>query len=118
MQITLDTNELIKTLQENKEKHLEKYNNAFAEYKEGFLEQLEALKAKVMAGDEFDHYSWHSKLTRPMSYRKEYDTAIEMLIAHEGSTINLDRKEFMAFHQDKWEWSDHFRGSISNPKGL
>lgn len=107
--ITVDKNDLQKTLLDNKKKHVELFEEATHDYKEKTIKEaeefLEEIKADPLKKNGFRPGG------APKSYESDYDRAIEMLEWETDSQIRLSEDDFRRYVQDDWDWKDHFNHS-------
>lgn len=124
---------LIETLEANRTKHVQDYEEAMAGYKavllskidEAFSEAKAALaakyaktKEKVKAFRDADIAKQRDSFTLidaitvemrvPRSYAKEYDAAIDMAKWDVRETLELTHAEFTCFVRDQWDWKSGF----------
>jgi hypothetical protein len=50
----------------------------------------------------------------PVSYKTEYDTAIQMLEWDTSDEVELTRQEFTQYVMDSWIWKSSFLNTTSN----
>ncbi len=128
--VTVDTKDLLATLQENKKEHQEVYQKVLVKYLEQANKMLEDRHKK--AQDQFDSIYTKTKqhlanfdpkkasntivvaepicfnLVCPVDYSEEYSRAISMLEWEKEDKITLTPNEFRYFVMDDWDWSDSF----------
>ena len=97
--VTVSKEELLKVLKENREKHIQIYNDALegirVEYKKLLEKELKRLE---------DGKSVKTSLSieMPTSHEEQYDEVIEMLEMAVSKEVTLSRHEFQQYVQDKW----------------
>jgi len=114
--VTVDTKELIATI----EKNLETHKADFEEAKKGYaIDQRAALVKTLDHFDQFGQMPSNSDpfgrdigviLPKPRSYEADYQKALTMLRMSVNQTQELDVKEFEELVMDKWQWKDQFVG--------
>lgn len=102
---------LLKTLKENKAKHVGEYDDAVAVYREkaekALRKQAIAIRDGVTLAQHVDN------LPIPKSFEKEYDHAIAMVEWETRPEIELDESSFKSFILDEWHWHGQFVGSTA-----
>jgi hypothetical protein len=110
MKITVSKDELLRILQENRDKHRE----VFIEAQKAYLEQVTAVfeerAAQARKGRRPDRYV---SLEEPKDHTRDYDRVIGMLKMHTGDTFPLDMGEYEQYVQDRWGWSAQNRQTMS-----
>lgn len=124
---------LIETLEANRTKHVQDYEEAMAGYKAVLLSKIdeafddakkqletkyEKTKARVAAFTDADIAKQRDSFTLidditvemkvPRSYAKEYDAAIDMAKWDVRETLELTHAEFTCFVRDQWDWKSGF----------
>lgn len=124
---------LLQTLQKNRAKHKEDYEESLSAFKQVAKNQVEESCAKAIKEIEEQKLLFNERidllkkdeipkespyvnianrltveLSIPHSYLDEYDTAIEMLNWDVEENVLLTSKEFKCFIQDDWDWKDEF----------
>lgn len=107
--IKVSKNDLREALINNRAKHVEEYerslNGYFKAAEKAVANLLEKVKGRTSEID------LDINLVRPVSYEKHYDTALEMLDWHQGTSVDLTQAEFRQYIQDEWGWKQHFVGT-------
>lgn len=131
--IEVDRQELIKTLESNREKHIQDYDAAMAGYKDLLLSNIDSAfeNAKVAIAEKYeetkqkvtnftdediakqpDYFTLVDDITInmkvPRSFAKEYDAAIDMAKWDVRKTLELTHAEFTCFVRDQWDWKSGF----------
>lgn len=123
--------DLLATIRENREKHIQEYKEAVEGYvfeaRKTLVSQHEKALKKIataydLASRSLDKYdpekaddtivlcnSISFNLVAPRCYVDAYDQAIEMLEWDQRDQIELTAKEFRCFVMDRWDWMDDFR---------
>jgi hypothetical protein len=124
---------LIETLEANRTKHVQDYEEAMAGYKAVLLSKIdeafddakkqletkyEKTKSRVAAFTDADIAKQRDSFTLidditvemkvPRSYAKEYDAAIDMAKWDVRETLELTHAEFTCFVRDQWDWKSGF----------
>lgn len=103
--VTVNKNELLATLRENRDKHVETYERAAAGYRERAIrllnERLELAKSEK-------NFDLHFNLQEPTDHTDEYNQAIKMLEMSVEDHVVITDYEFRQFVMDKWNWKDTF----------
>lgn len=124
---------LIETLEANRTKHIQDYEEAMAGYKAILLSKIdeafadakkqlelkyEKTKLRVSSFTDSDIAKQRDSFTLidditvemkvPRSYAKEYDAAIDMAKWDVRETLELTNAEFTCFVRDQWDWKPGF----------
>lgn len=103
-QITVDKEELLSKLKENRSKHIAEYNEAKEGFHEAYMEKIDDLIKRANDGD----YDFRVNITKPESHEREYNTIIKMLEMSIEDKIELDESSFKNLVLDEWDWSQAF----------
>lgn len=129
--VTVSRDKLLKTLEENRTKHVAEYREALVGYKKAASGALEKQIAKAKKAIEesaeillnrieqfdpedplknqvvvLDRFSFNLEV--PQNHERSYDVAIAMAQWEEGDTIELKQSEFQCFVLDDWDWKEQF----------
>jgi hypothetical protein len=110
--VTVNVANVLKVLKINKKEHIKKYKEAVEGYWTEMALIIEKIKAKLDAKAKLENMNINLHI--PVSYEDEYETAIQMLLMHCASTIDMSKEDFERMVLDKWEWKQNW--SISNSK--
>lgn len=111
-QIRVDKGDLVARLEENLAAHVEEHKVALEGYNKAVTERLRELLGAAETGETVNLSSLH-RIVRPIDYREQYVTVIEMLKWSRDGAVVLNRREFEQYVQDKWEWTNSFKASNS-----
>lgn len=103
--IKVDKDQLLETLRENRENHINTYDEVLQAYRDKSVELLEEHIERIRSGAV---EKVNVNLPVPENHEDEYDRAISMVEWHQGETIELDSYEFDNFVRDKWRWKNEF----------
>ena len=128
--VTVDRQQLLTALRQNKAKHVAEYTEAVRGYKEQATQRLEsAIKTArrrltdAMASiqkriDAFGDEQLPDVITVlntecfalkvPRNHEKSYEVAIRMAEMEVADTVELGQDEFQCFVLDDWEWKNEF----------
>lgn len=106
--ITVSKNQLLDALRLNRDEHITIFDKAVEVYKERVIEELEKSLADARAGRKISRYI---SLPEPENHTADFDTAIKMLEWEQGDTIELERRDFMRYVENRWEWAASFAGN-------
>jgi hypothetical protein len=107
-EITINRNDLIDKILNNKKAHIIEYEKAVIAYKLETLKQLEVLKTKIESGD----LNIGLNLTKPVDNSENYDSILEMFEWEVNDIITLSQSEFREYVQDDSDFSR--QGKFSN----
>ena len=119
MEIQIDRNELLLTLQENRKKHVSIYEESKGNWANEVKKRVgeyvvhldETEPEKIQPPDKFLDKLWSCI---PQSHRKEYDRAIKMVGHHVGSAVTLEESEYENYVEDKWTWTGAFNWAVNS----
>ena len=111
--VTVKKGWLLGVVTENREKHHEQYEKAFAGYRRDCIKCLEDNLAALKDGSRERVFITE---TAPEDHTKDYDRVIAMLSASVDTEIDLDASEFDNYVQDDWNWKQNW--VTSNTKYL
>lgn len=110
--VTVDKDELITKLRQNREDHEREYADACHTYREKMLEALDETAAHVRDGGAID-LSEITKLPKPVEYLGSFDEAIAMLEWEQDDQVKLEQRDFQRYVLNKWEWGHQFMAATS-----
>ena len=108
--VKINVENLLKTVKENRTKHIEEYNEALKGYREKCIALLAAELKKAESGENFETFV---KADKPHSYESEYNRVISMLEWTEEEIVELDATEFDQYVNDNWHWQGGFKAVTS-----
>ena len=131
--VEVDRLRLIEKLKENREKHIQEFEQAMAGFKENVREKIEeefAKAAKKLERAQTEKLALledtpkeeiagvfgrvclldnlYLNLEAPRNYSKEYDAAIGIAEWEVAETMKLTHAEFTCFILDEWDWKSQF----------
>jgi hypothetical protein len=110
-EVKINVNNMLAKLKENREKHLNIYEDAFLGWKMEWIKKLE--KCLELAEGNDDNY-WDSKeagyfyLSKPKHYLEDYDQAITMLELCVEKEMVVTSEDIRHFVRDEWSWKGEF----------
>jgi len=119
--MTINTEELLAKVKENREKHIKDYDEACEEYRQAIVfeasEIVEDIKSQMAAMTEAKKPTrlnvQTSTLPVPKSYSKAYDRVISILTMEVHEEVCLTSEEHALFVMDEWDWQEEFQTSKS-----
>ena len=97
--VTVSKEELLEVLKENREKHIQIYNDAL----EGIrVEYKKLLEKELKRLEDGKSVKTSISIEMPTSHEEQYDEVIEMLEMAVSKEVTLTRHEFQQYVQDKW----------------
>lgn len=119
MNITrVKVSELLKKLEENREKHEAEFVEAKAAWRKKVIKRyVKMLKAMEEKEDFSLAQSPLHDLPKPQHYLGEYDVAIERMNWEQEDVVELDDQQFQAWVLDQWNWSRGFQAATSMYNG-
>ncbi len=103
--VRIDRVKLLKVLKANRLIHKETVDEAFTNYRELVIVELDKMIDEAKSGKTIRRAI---ELIEPMDMTATYDTAIMMLEMSVDTNIELDEHEFKQYVEDKWHWSGQF----------
>lgn len=130
--ITVDKKTLVKTLVQNKIKHVKEYEQALLDYKKVAKHKLELIHQDAVKTLEENYEDVLKKIEAfdpenpiehrvyivdsiffdlkvPHNYEEQYELAIQMYNWEVDETVKLTVTEFQNFVMDNWEWQKEFK---------
>jgi hypothetical protein len=111
MKITVSKAQLLKTLQDNREKHEETFTDALDGY---YTAVIAALGEKLRLAKERKKVDLYISYSVPRNHAGDYDRAIGMLKWHTGETFELTEQEYSSYVMDNWSWTGEWRGTAKS----
>lgn len=108
--ITVEKNDLLHTLRENRKRHKAQYEQARDGYRQKVGDELAKRLEQVRAGKPID---LAFRLPEPRDHTADYDRAILMLEWDTDTEVSLDHQEFQTYVQDDWTWKRDFAATNS-----
>jgi hypothetical protein len=111
--ITAKTTDVLSALKINREKHIASYEEAKSAFFNAAAKLLEDALQEVSEGK---FRSINVTLAKPVSYVKQYDTAIRMFDLHLAAgkeTVELDYKQVDSLVHDDWDWTKGYNETVS-----
>ena len=112
--ITANTKDVLKALRANREKHIVSYKEAKAAFFNAAAKLLEDTLQRISEGK---FRSVNVSLARPVSYEKQYTTAINMFELHLQAgkdTVELDYKQVDSLVHDDWDWTRGYNQTVGS----
>lgn len=103
--IVVNKAQLIKTLAENRDAHRDIFEQAQVAYRDKWITLLDRRLADARAGRPIER---HFRLPEPEDHTQDFTTALEMLDWETGDEVELDRRDFQRYVQNRWEWEQSF----------
>jgi len=103
--VTVDRNDLLKRIKENREQHRSVFEAALKGYRTKVISELDKSLADAKAGRNFRTFI---ALAEPVDQTKDYDRIIGMLEMSVDQTIDLTEDQFSQYVLDDWSWKRNF----------
>ena len=103
--ITVPKDDLIRTLRENRDAHLEIFEKAQVVYREQMIAELDRALEEAKNGGKIRR---GFSLPVPEDHTEDFDTAIQMLEWDKNNTVVLSTREFRMYVQNEWGWQAAF----------
>lgn len=103
--IQVDKQQLLDKLRENRENHINTYEEVLQAYQEKCIKLLEEHIERIRSGAV---EKVNVSLPAPENHEDEYDRAISMVEWHQGDQLELDSFQFDNFIRDQWRWKQEF----------
>ena len=108
--VKITKEKLLLALKENRNRHEEEFNTAYAVWLSKSIEVYEFARLEFAAGKKIKV----EELDQPISHLKEYDRIIEQIDWNEEKVVELDFRQFNQFVRDEWDWMESFKYSSSS----
>lgn len=106
--VTVSKTKLLDTLRENRENHVNTFEQVLEDYRTRAVELLEAHIDRIRLGKV---EKVNVSLPAPKNYEEEYDKAIAMVEWSEDDHIELDDYIFNQWVMDQWDWKRDFNAT-------
>ena len=103
--IRVNKGELLTTLETNKAKHRQIFEEACDGYQKAVIQELEKQLKRAKEGI---RRSMIVNIPAPIDQTKEYDRAIAMLKMSVDTEVLLSEQDFRCFVLDDWDWKQKF----------
>lgn len=115
--------EILKTIKENREKHIAEYKEAVEGYKEAAIEAIEnavdKLKKRINDledGEVLELAAIQFDLPVPRDHSQSYDLIIGQLELDINDVVKIRTDEYACFIEDQWDWKPAFMAINSRYK--
>jgi rubrerythrin len=108
--VTVKKIDLINQLTENRERHVNTFEQVLEDYRTRAIELLEEHIDRIRQGNVERVEVF---LPPPQNYEESYNTAIEMLEWEERIEVELTQREFKQYVQDEWSWKQDFTEAVT-----
>ena len=105
MAMKFKKNDLVLTVQKNRDAHRAIFLEALDGYKKKAIDQLEAHIERVKRGDVYQLYV---SLAEPMDHTRDYNRLLKMLDMTVDEDIEITEAQFAQYILDDWEWKRQF----------
>lgn len=105
-EVKVNKNDLLSKLIDNREQHIQDYNDAVKGYKHAASNALLERWDNIQKRDKVVDLTFN--LPRPKLYKTEYDRVIEMVKMSVDNELVLSTQEFAQFVMDDWNWKQTF----------
>lgn len=102
--------QLIEKLNENRENHVNTFEQVLEDYRAEAVRQLEDHIERIKSGAVAQVYV---ALPAPQNYEAEYDRAIAMAEWEMSDTVELSQAEFNQYVLDEWTWKREFNETVA-----
>ncbi len=108
--------ELLHTIRENSQKHIDDYEAAIKGYKKMALTKVKETTDRITKqvesleeGEMLRTVGYMINLTVPENHAKDYDQVIKMLEMCVEAVVVVGSQEFACYVMDDWDWKEDFR---------
>ena len=109
--VTVNRDDLLKALKENRDKHRDVFMRAIKGYRERVIAELDRSLQDAKSGRKICRYVG---LVEPEDHTKDYDRIIRMTEMEVSDTMELSESEFSSYVMDEWSWRQSFTTSTAN----
>ena len=100
--VRIDKHRLLGTVQENREKHRQVFEEAQVGYREMVIKELDAMLQEARGGKRIRR---RVELDEPVDQTHDYDRVIAMLEMSVDEVVELDETAFANYVLDDWDWT-------------
>lgn len=109
--VKVNRKELLKIVTDNKEKHVNDFNESVEDYKSAVIKLAEANLELAKSGDLEKIAKMRAVPQKPVSYENNYTRAIRMLELSVDKEIEVEEDVFNQLVLDEWMWKQAFVAS-------
>ena len=106
--VTVNKDQLLGVLRENRDKHRSIFIEAQQGYREAVIHELDSMLADAKAGKKIQRAI---TLREPVDQTADYDRVIRMMEMSVDTEIDLEEHEFNMYVLDEWSWKQNFTAS-------
>ncbi len=103
--VRIDKHRLLGTVQENREKHRQVFEEAQVGYRKMVIKELDAMLQEARGGKRIRR---RVELDEPVDQTHDYDRVIAMLEMSVDEVVELDETAFANYVLDDWDWTQRF----------
>ena len=112
-EVKVSRGNVLETLKENREKHIQEYNDTMAGWEQELREAAFALQDGAESGDLEDlerQIMMLNEIRReePTSHEEDYNQYIDMLENSLDDVLVLSSHDYARFMRDEWHWKEQF----------
>lgn len=106
--VTVDKGDLITTIRRNRDAHREIFERAQEAYRAKWIALLDERLRDAERGHKINRLF---ALPEPEDHTADFDTALRMLEWEVEGEVELTRRDFERFVENRWEWAQSFATS-------
>lgn len=110
MKVTVTKERVLSALRANLAQHKIEVEDARKGFAKAAKKALEDELAKVGKGKLRNIFL---SLTAPQNHTRDFESAIAMLEAHQGDTLELTQRQFETYVMNRWEWFRQYAATNS-----
>lgn len=108
--VRVNKSDLLAKLKENREHHVNTFEQVLEDYRAEAVRQLEAHIERIRNGEVA---KVNVVLPPPQNYEEAYNKAIAMVEWEQETVITLDQYDFDRYVMDNWEWRREFDQTVA-----
>jgi hypothetical protein len=114
--IKVNKTDLIRTLEQNRKKHVEEYKLAVQNWRKKVRKAV-AKELARLEKDKEPRLNFLHKLPKPISFEKEYDSALLLLEWEQDDKVDLTFTQVEQWVDNKWHWAGALRATTQSYNG-
>lgn len=109
--ITVNKEELLKTLERNRDEHRVIFLAAQVAYRSAMIAEMDRALDEARSGGQIRRAF---TLPVPEDHTADFNTAIQMLAWHQSKTVDLEQYEFEQYVENQWGWRASFAANTQS----
>ena len=114
MNVRINRMDLLNILKENRDEHLELYNEACVAYKKEMAAHLQKMVKKVQQAEDGEAVQVWISLPCPEEHTADFDRIIDMVEHDTRNELELSENEAAQYISNNWNWIKSFTSNTTS----